>query len=517
MTDLRHPARWRTWVATGVGASVLLRLPMAWTPLSPDEGGYLAVARGWADGATLYRGVWVDRPQALLVLFRVWDFLSGGDARSVRLMAMLFGAVLVIATAVAVRALAGEVAGRVAAVLCGVVTATPVLEGYAANGELLAGAIAATAIAVAATAARRDGGWQWWFGAGVVAGVAMSLKQSAFDGLVVIGFWLTCDVLRSRTGRRTSMRRIGALLLGASVPLAVLMVDAGLTGWGRWWWAVVGYRLKTQSALSSADWGNLARTAPVVVGALGLVAAIALVGAAHVGAEAMRAWSRRQVPASLMLLVWPLVAAAAVVAGGGFWRHYWIQLGAPLSALAGVALGRSQRGRVVLVATALVPTLVLSAWVFAAPRTTWMIRAAGDWRAARNEQVADWFVDHGDRHPRLYVLCASAGLYAETDAIPHYPYLWFIEVHHGPRAHQQLVDYLASDRTGPQFVAQYQAPSSCDATGQVGEILRADFHQVAAIGGTVILERSMIATPPSAGVAAGRDAQGVARVVQRTA
>ena len=106
------PRRVWPWVAVGAVLSVLMRLRMLWTPISVDEGGYLAIARGWAHGKVLYRDVWVDRPQGLLVLFRGWDWVSGGNTASIRIMAMLFGVLLVVATAVAVRELVNPAAAR---------------------------------------------------------------------------------------------------------------------------------------------------------------------------------------------------------------------------------------------------------------------------------------------------------------------------------------------------------------------------------------------------------------------
>jgi hypothetical protein len=75
-------------VDVAAAASMLLRLRFVFTPLSADEGGFVAIARSWARGATLYRDVWVDRPQGLLALFRLWDMVSLHNEQSVRVMAM---------------------------------------------------------------------------------------------------------------------------------------------------------------------------------------------------------------------------------------------------------------------------------------------------------------------------------------------------------------------------------------------------------------------------------------------
>src|ERR1700694_1790534 len=124
--------RRRTWTWMGVGSliSVLMRLRMFWSPVSVDEGGYLAIARASAHGKVLYRDVWVDRPQGLLVLFRVWDWMSGGSTASIRVMAMLFGGLLVVSTGVIVRELVGDSAARGTVIICAVASAAPILEGY---------------------------------------------------------------------------------------------------------------------------------------------------------------------------------------------------------------------------------------------------------------------------------------------------------------------------------------------------------------------------------------------------
>ena len=74
----------RVSVAASVLLTVLLRLRFFCTPLTSDEGGYLAIGRAWGHGRDLYRQVWIDRPQGLLALFRYWDNIFGGSTASIR-------------------------------------------------------------------------------------------------------------------------------------------------------------------------------------------------------------------------------------------------------------------------------------------------------------------------------------------------------------------------------------------------------------------------------------------------
>ena len=87
------------FVAASIVVSIALRLRFVTTPLSSDEGGYLAVARAWASGKSLYTDAWVDRPQGLLVLFRGWDSLTGGSPEAIRVMAIVFGCIAVLGVA----------------------------------------------------------------------------------------------------------------------------------------------------------------------------------------------------------------------------------------------------------------------------------------------------------------------------------------------------------------------------------------------------------------------------------
>ena len=104
-------------VIAAVVTSIALRARFVTTPLTSDEGGYLAVARAWASGKQLYTDAWVDRPQGLLVLFRFWDDLTGGSGPAIRIMAIVFGCLAVVAVAYTVFTLAGPRAAGAAALL----------------------------------------------------------------------------------------------------------------------------------------------------------------------------------------------------------------------------------------------------------------------------------------------------------------------------------------------------------------------------------------------------------------
>ena len=162
---------------------------------------------------------WVDRPQGLVAAYRL--VAATGWDPTVPLLAIAAAAMATAGVGAAAWALAGRRAAVVAAALFAVLSPAPHLEGFTANGELLASGF--TAIAVAAVA------W-WWvradrrllFLAGLAGALGLLMKQSAFDGLVVA---LVVVLAGHRAvGRRTG-RDLAALCAGIAVP-AVLAVAA---------------------------------------------------------------------------------------------------------------------------------------------------------------------------------------------------------------------------------------------------------------------------------------------------
>src|SRR6478609_2010106 len=219
------------WIAVAVVVSLLLRLRMLTTPLNADEGGYLAIARAWAHGRSLYGDVWVDRPQGLLVVFRLWDWISMDRTWSVHLMAALFGALLVVSTAVVAWKLYEQRAARATALICAVVSSAPIVEGYIANGELLSEAVAATGLAVALVGFDRRHDRRWMFLAGLLAGAAISIKQSGFDAMVAMLVWLAVTAVADRSRRDRAGRAAAWLVAGVVVVISMLLAHAAATGW----------------------------------------------------------------------------------------------------------------------------------------------------------------------------------------------------------------------------------------------------------------------------------------------
>jgi hypothetical protein len=486
-SELVSPRQRIPWWAPAVVAVVVLRARFVVTPLTSDEGGYLAIGRAWGRGAVLYQDVWIDRPQGLLALFRLLDVVGLGSPEGVRVLAILAAVVATVACGQIAGSLAGPQARWVTALVVGVLVSVPQIEGYIANGELIAGAFSTSALAVVLRASwdRDVPSLRLIALAGAIAGSGVMVKQNAIEGLVTGAVILAGLVMTPRWPARYRRWALPAFVLGAAVPVSVAALHGLVTGWDPWLEAVIGYRLSNRSAVSNADWERLVDTGLVAAPALAPALLLVVVG----GAVAVRS-GRLRAPVIGVLGTWSVLAVFDFVSGGQFFRHYWIMLVFPLATSAGVALSTlpSVRWRRFALAGVLAIPLVLTAVAVTHDRTEIGERLHDDWRLAVDEDVASWFDQHARPGDTIYAQCAAAGLYGNLEIDPPLPYLWFDTVRLYPGAREALHSLMASpDR--PRFVVAYQQADSCDPSGRLLELVLDGYQHVHTIGGLRIYER----------------------------
>src|SRR5919199_441866 len=214
---------------------MVVRLPFLGT-IGPDEGGYAYIASRWADGHQLYRDAWIDRPQGLILAYRLLLWF-GHHAWALRVGPVVAGALITLLLVAAGRAVT-PAAGLIAGALFATVGVAPHIEGFTFNGELAA-CVPATAAVAAAFAAYRRTSRLGLAVAALLGSTAILMKQSGFDGLVVV-FAVAWVGARTPSDRRA---RMGFAAAGATPPLAASAVAGWSTGWSSYWSAVVGSHL----------------------------------------------------------------------------------------------------------------------------------------------------------------------------------------------------------------------------------------------------------------------------------
>jgi 4-amino-4-deoxy-L-arabinose transferase-like glycosyltransferase len=438
-------------------------------PLTADEGGYAEVARLWDRGAVLYREIWVDRPQGLLLVFRALERLGWGSPEALRLAAAVAAALVVISVFGLVRTLARSIEGYAAAFLLAVLGASPFIESFTLAGELLASLPVVLALLLFAAWLRIPSN-SLLLGIGLLAGVALTLKQSALDGLLAPALWLLL------VERRRAWRPLLVLAAGALLPLAACAVWA--PHFTDWWHAVVAYRGEADSLLTGSPSHRLRLLVQSLLPAAAGIGPLVLL--------AVAGWRRSH----LLLRCWVAAAAVGFLGGGNFHPHYYLQLAPPLAAVAGVGLVRLAAARsrmgLALAAGAAAAALVAGAVVgLRSPagqaRAVW----PHDPHLRSDAALARWVDAHTTPGQRIYALWAAADLYRLADRPPAFRYLWARNVQAVPGALAAARRMLAAGR--PVVVLVVQAPGALDKTGETARILERRYRVVATVRGTRIL------------------------------
>lgn len=474
------------WFLPAFVAVIILRFRFLTSPITSDEGGYFGAARAWARGATLYEDVWVDRPQGLLLLYRLLHHLGLGNPVGIRLLALVVCLIGAAGCGYAARRLFGPGAAWPAALAAGVFSSLPHAEGFIANSELLSCGFSALGLALLLHGYwERERPLHWALAAGGFFGAfAITVKQSGFDAFFAGVFMLVIVCLGRRWPVRQRIAAIASAVAGFAVPMILMVIHAAATGWSRWWYAFAGYRTDQRSALRNADWRNLLESG-------GAVGPSLLPGLIIILAVAIRYLRRDERRAAALMVVWMVFALLAFLLGGQFFRHYWVIFMFPIGAAVGAAVSLVPAGRMrhLLLAAALVVPVGYTIRAMALSEERMGPVLSGDLRLVRTENVARWFRDNREPDENIYAMCASAALYANVPTDPPYPYLWFALIPQVPGAHDQLIELFEGD-DAPTYVARFQSAQLCDPSGVIGRSLLRRYRTIGNIDGMVIYARS---------------------------
>lgn len=464
----------------------VLRLRFLFTPISADEGGYLAIARAWSRGAVLYRDVWVDRPQGLLVIYRVLTMSGLGNPVGVRMLAIAACITGSLACGSIAKSLLDERAGWFAACAVAVLTSLPQIEGFSANAELLSSAIGACSLAVALKSCwkRENISFRLVVASGIIGGVALSVKQSGFDALGVACVVSGLGIAAPHRSFSNRIRSGFSIIFGFMTSIGLVALHGALTGWHRWWYAIAGYRASQHSLLTGADWSKFRITYNVVSPVLW---PIILVIAAALFVS--RDQKRGRILAVISL--WIVFSTCAFLIGGLFHRHYWVIVMFPLGTVIGVMVSLVPKLKLqrILFVSAIVVPLVMTGKAMLIARDNVGSRLHGDSRLTGDEQIAEWFDLHSQKGDQIYAMCASAALYGNISADPPFPYLWYLNIQEMPGVREQIAEML-NRSDSPEYVAMAQGASNCDSSGAAQLALEVHYHLVDEVSGVQIMQKN---------------------------
>jgi hypothetical protein len=471
---------WRKWLPFVV--VLAMRARFFFSPMTTDEGGYLAVARAWFRGSDLYGKVWVDRPQGLLVVYGVLDRVGLGNTFGIRLLAFAACCLAMVACGHIAWIIAGEPARVPTMWAVGIALSIAQIEGFIANAELLScsvGALGCAAILLACWS-RGAPDLRLLFIGGAIAGCAVTLKQSGFDATVAACTGVIVAAVHEKWRTADFIRSVAAIGAGIAVPVGLVLLHASLTGFHDWWYAVAGVRMQHASALASADWPKLRVTGRIVAP----IVLVALVGSVPLLLKMLRT----NVRAVVVLSAWSIVAVGAFLMGGLFHRHYWVILMFPFATVVGITFStvRTRVVAVLLVVASLTVPFVRTVEAVSMSDMEVAANLDDDTRIVLNEHVADWFAENDPDHGTVWAMCASSAMYALIDQPPPFRYSWFAYFAATPEALPMLHEWFDS-ASRPEYVVQVQSARRCDPSGRLGALIDAHYVEVDTVMGHPVL------------------------------
>ena len=476
---------------------VLVRATFVLRPLRNDEGGYLLAARQWHTGGEfMYGDYFVDRPPLLMLIFKVASLTQWDQA--IRVLAIPFALVFVLAGWRAGTLLGGPVGGRWAAVVAAAIMCSPGLAAEQADGELYGAVLVMAALALALSARDTDADPRRFglaVAAGAVAAAAPMVKQSLVEGLLLLaGLVLSGWWGQGADRRRAVLLGVGGLL-GALLPCAVvvLWLTAAEIPPGDAWYELVGSR----GVAFDAIWATSPDDSLFRAGLLLVLAAITgllpVVVTWLVAARRGRWQGSADGKLITLLLVFGIVGIAS---GGAYWPPYVLQL-APAAVLAVGALAASgfapgawmRRFSGMIAATALLGT-VGSGVVYAANPAAWHTQRTGEWLAESKAAGDTGFVAYG-----------NPAVLESADMPSPYPHLWSAAMRTLDPEQVRLRATLESP-TAPTWIVQVNGLNAwgIDDGSRLHDLLRQRYRVVAEIcGHDVWLRRDVtrdLAAPP---------------------
>ena len=405
--------------------TLAVRLPFLDWPLTVDEAGYAYGAHWWSQGLSLYSDeLWFDRPQGIFVAYRVGMWLFGESTEAMRIHGALWSA----ASTMLLVMLAARMFDRRVALITGlvfaVVSGAPRIEGFVANAEVF--------MLTTATASAYFVWGKHWFAAGLLAGIAITLKPSGGAALLLAVWWLI--------HQRESYRGWSMLAAGTALPLIASLAH-GIATAGFYDYAYATLLFRLEAGGSEALLPSLVTGSFQTLFVWGPLAAAALLGWRHLP----KPYSQRA-----FLGAWLATSLVGVALGGNWWPHYFVQLIPPLSLLATagfIAAARNDglNARQYLSAGATAPAIAFALLVWPAasmsPDQGAINVSPGD-RYLNSSHAAAYVRSHTDPTDQIYVAAVGPDIQYLTERRSTVPYLYGQQLDELPGAYELVLERL---------------------------------------------------------------------------
>ncbi len=324
----KHPEY--LWLAAILTLSTLLRLAFLHEPFEMDEGQYAGIAQEILRGGLPYRDAIEIKPPGAFYLYALAITTFGATTEAIRIFTALYAGMTLLAVYAVTRALSGVRGALWGALIFGVYSTFPLLQGSGCNTEVFL-LLPLTAGAWFFITAADQGKRSYLHGAGLCAGIALLIKPVALP-LVALQLLLIL-FLPPATGRiKSAALNLAAFILPlglcALATFSYFFLKGGLDDLLYWTFEFPRhYRESGAGGLTPAKALNYLASSLLVPALLGLPSALWL-------------GVTRRTMAGIFPLALLLAASLAVTLPGKYFPHYFITLLPFLAIPGGVGLGR---------------------------------------------------------------------------------------------------------------------------------------------------------------------------------
>jgi len=334
-----------------LGLTFLLRMKFWNQPLQMDEGVYAYIGWGMLDGLVPYKDVFDHKPPGIYLLYSLVFLLTEPSALNVKVFASMYTLATTFAVFLLTRKVAGTKAGCLSALLFGIFSCGPKIEGGGVNTEIfmiLPYTLAAYFLLRAAATEKRTR----YFLAGLFTGVACTIKQVAVVNVLWIAAFLLFRIWRRRTGKKASDIAAdgAAVAVGMVLPwipfVLYFYVQDGLHEFF-YWQVSFNFDYMDRGVKYLANFTILLKQMKIILSENTILWLLALVGLSSLGRQllepegshadtAQQPSAKREV--LLLMATWPLFSFLGIAMGGRYYGHYFIQIIPALAVLGGVGL-----------------------------------------------------------------------------------------------------------------------------------------------------------------------------------
>jgi len=333
----------------------LLRMNYWDQPFQMDEGVYSYVGWGLLEDLVPYKDVFDHKPPGIYVLYFLAFLLFKPTALSVKLFATIYTLGTVLAIFFLARKLAGATAGCLAALLFGIFSSGPRIEGGGVNTEIfmvLPYTLAAYSLLRAVETKER----KQYLLFGLWTGLASTIKQVAMVNLFWVGAYLLVCIWRAKN-RKAVAHVLGDIVLVAFgttlawLPYCLYFYLKDALHYFYYWQVSFNLDYIAEGHGAVPNLAVFWHQTKNILCENGILWLLALSGIFWQWQELRKSkvlglessTSDQQASAWFLMSIWPFFSFLGVSLGGHFYGHYYIQIIPSLAVLGGVGLVKLAR------------------------------------------------------------------------------------------------------------------------------------------------------------------------------